>query len=122
MPSSRARLFIISTKPRSLPAIPSASVMQASLPDWTNAPWIRSSTLTRLWIAANMLDVWDGAPPRRQASSLTRYSVSSLMRPCLSSLNTTSDVISLAMLEGGVGVSAYFSNNTVPLSASSRMT
>ncbi len=122
MPSSRARLFIIATKAGSLPAIPSASAMQASLPDWTTAPWIRSSTLTRLWIAANMLEVWDGAPPRRQASSLTRYSVSSLMVPFLSSLKTISEVISLAMLEGGVGVSPFFSNKTVPLSASSRMT
>jgi hypothetical protein len=32
IPSSRARLVMISAKARSLPAMPSASVMQASLP------------------------------------------------------------------------------------------
>ena len=62
-PSSRALAFIFSAKARSLPARPSASVMQASLPDCTTAPWIRSSTRDLLWIGRNMLDVWDGAPP-----------------------------------------------------------
>ena len=33
-PSSRARLTIISANLSSLPAMPSASTMQASLPDW----------------------------------------------------------------------------------------
>src|SRR5665213_671199 len=37
-PSSRARLVIISAKALSLPAMPSASTMQASLPLWTMAP------------------------------------------------------------------------------------
>ena len=96
--------------------------MQASLPDCTTAPWMRSSTRDLLWIGRNMLDVCDGAPPRRHAFSLVMYSVSSVMWPCLSSLKTISAVISLVMLEGGVGVSAYFSNRTVPVAASISMT
>ena len=44
-----------------------------------------------------------------------------LMRPCLSSLKTTSTVISLARLAGGISSSAFFSNRTLPLSASIRI-
>ena len=41
MPSSCARLVICSAKVASLPARPSATTTQASLPDWTMMPWIR---------------------------------------------------------------------------------
>src|SRR5215475_13575474 len=58
-PSSRARLFIISANCGSLPAMPSASVMQASLPDCTMTPYRRSVTFTRLLSGANI-----AAPPR----------------------------------------------------------
>ena len=33
-------------------------------------PWIRSDTSTLLWMAANMVEPCDGAPPLRQAFSL----------------------------------------------------
>ena len=69
----------------------------------------------------NMLDVRDGAPPRRQALVLTMNSSVGLSRPCLISLNTTSAVISLDRLAGGMRSSALFSNSTLPLSASIRM-
>ena len=101
--------------------MPSASAMQASLPDWMMTPRSRSSTRTRLLIGANMLDVRDGAPPVRQALVLIRSSSSSFRRPCLSSLNTTSAVISLDRLAGGTSSSAFRSNSTVPLSASTRI-
>ena len=54
--------------------MPSASAMQASLPDWMMTPCSRSSTATLLWIGTNMLDVCEGAPPVRQALSLTMNS------------------------------------------------
>src|SRR6476469_9307605 len=69
----------------------------------------------------NMLDVCDGAPPRRQALVLTMNSSVGLRRPCLISLNTTSAVINLDRLAGGMRSSAPFSNSPLPLSASIRM-
>ena len=80
-PSSRARSFISRAKAASLPAMPSASTMQASLPEWITTPLSRSLTLILLWIAANMVEPPDGAPPLRQAFSLTTNSSSSLMLP-----------------------------------------
>ena len=99
-PISRARLVNSAPNAVSLPAIPSAMAMQASLAESTMMPWMRSSTLTSLWIAANMVEPWDGAPPLRQAFSLILKVSSSLSRPCLISLNTYSSVISLARLAG----------------------
>ena len=69
----------------------------------------------------NMLDVCDGAPPRRHALVLTMNSVVGLSRPCLISLNTTSCVINFDRLAGGMRASAAFSNSTLPLSASISM-
>src|SRR5215467_2341682 len=120
-PSSRARLVIISANSDSVPAMPSASAMQASLADWMMTPCSRSSTATLLWIGMNMLEVCEGAPPRRQALVLTRNSVVGLSLSCLIRLNTSSAVISLDKLAGGMSSSADFSNSTVPLSASIRM-
>ncbi len=74
--------------------------MQASLPDWMIMPRIRSLTGTRLLSAANIVEPPDGAPPLRQAFSLTGNSSVSLMRPCLISLKTYSAVISLDRLAG----------------------
>ncbi len=68
-----------------------------------------------------MADVRDGAPPLRQALVLTLNSVVGLSRPVAISLNTTSAVISLERLAGGIRSSAPFSNSTLPLSASIRM-
>ncbi len=122
MPSSRARLVMKSVaNVCSLPAMPSASAMQASLPLGMIAPCSRSSTETLLLIAANIVEVPDGAPPLRQAFSLIRYSSVSLMSPFLMASNTTSAVISFIMLEGARSSSAFFSNSTLPLEASTRI-
>src|SRR3981081_4666468 len=120
-PSSRARLVIISAKLRSLPAIPSARIMQESLPLWMIAPCRRSSTAILLWMAANMVEPPAGAPPLRQAVSLTRYSSVRLTSPCLMAWKTTSAVISFIMLEGARNSSAFFSNRTLPLEDSLRI-
>ena len=120
-PISRARRFISSENASSLPAIPSASAMQASLPDWIITPCSRLSTLTRLLSAANIAEPPDGAPPLRQAFSLMVISSSILSLPCAIVCSTSSTVISLDMLAGGLSLSAFFSNRTVPLSASIRI-
>ena len=122
MPSSRARLVMKSVaNMRSLPAMPSASAMQESLPLWMIAPCSRSLTATLLLIAANIVEPPEGAPPRRQAFSLMRYSSVSLTSPFLTALNTTSAVISFIMLDGARNSSAFFSNSTLPLVASIRI-
>src|ERR1700681_4589073 len=72
-------------------------------------------------MAANMVEPPEGAPPLRQAFSLTRYSSVSLTSPCLMAWNTTSAVISFIMLEGARSSSAFFSNSTLPLTASIRI-
>jgi len=98
--------------------MPSASAMQASFPDWIITPCRRSRTLTRLFSAANIAEPPDGAPPLRQAFSLTVISSSNLSLPSRMVCNTSSTVISLDMLAGGLSLSALFSNSTVPESAS----
>src|SRR6266852_6971619 len=85
------------------------------------APCRRSSTETLLWMAANMVDPPEGAPPLRQAFSLIRYSSVSLTSPCLMAWKTTSAVISFIMLDGARNSSAFFSNSTLPLAASIRI-
>src|SRR5262249_56072320 len=91
---------------------------EAWVADWMMAPCKRSSTDTLVWIGMNMLEVCEGAPPRRHALVLTINSVVGLSRSCLISLNTTSCVINLDRLAGGMRSSAAFSNSTLPLSAS----
>ena len=120
-PSSMARLFILSAKAASEPPSPSASTMAASLPESITSPRIRSSIRTRLLSAANMLDPREGAPPVRQAFSLTVNSWSRVSRPSLSSRNTSSAVMILAVEAGVMGASAAFSNRTEPVSASIRI-
>ena len=51
--------------------MPSAMMMQPSLADWTITPWIRSSSRMVDFSSANMVEPPDGAPPVRQAFSLT---------------------------------------------------
>jgi hypothetical protein len=85
------------------------------------APCNRSSTEILLWIAANMVEPPEGAPPLRHAFSLTWYSSVSLISPCLTARNTTSAVISFIMLDGARSSSAFFSNSTLPLVASIRI-
>src|SRR4051794_25178168 len=108
-------------KIRSLPAMPSASAMQESLPLWMIAPCSKSSTGTLLLRMANMVEPPAGAPPLRQAFSLIRYSSVSLILPSLMALKTTSTVISFIMLDGARNSSALFSNSTLPLDASTRI-
>src|ERR1700744_5986665 len=72
-------------------------------------------------MAANMVDPPAGAPPLRQAYSLTRYSSVSLTSPCVMAWKTTSAVISFIMLDGALNSSAFFSNSTLPLEASIRI-
>ena len=95
--------------------------MQASLPDWIITPCIRSLTLTRLLSAANIAEPPEGAPPLRQAFSEMVISSSHFSLPCAMVWRTSSVVISLDMLAGGLSLSALFSNSTVPLSASIRI-
>src|ERR1700733_797701 len=70
---------------------------------------------------ANMVEPPAGAPPLRQAFSLTGYSSVSLTSPCRIAWKTTSAVISFIMLDGALNSSAFFSNNTLPLEASIRI-
>ncbi len=56
MPSWRAFSVIMSAKAASLPAIPSATTMVASLPDCTMMPRIKSSIRTRLPTRTNIFD------------------------------------------------------------------
>ena len=101
--------------------MPSASAMQESLPLWMIAPFSRSSTDTLLLRMANIVEPPAGAPPLRQAFSLIRYSSVSLTSPFLRALKTTSAVISFIMLDGARNSSAFFSNSTLPLEASTRI-
>src|SRR6202011_4662481 len=69
----------------------------------------------------NIVEPPAGAPPLRQAFSLTRYSSVNLTSPCLTAWKTTSAVISFIMLDGARNSSAFFSNSTLPLEASIRI-
>jgi len=120
-PISRARWVILTANSDSVPAMPSASTMQASLPDWMIMPCSRSSTGILLLSAANIVEPCETAPPLRQAFSLTEYSSVSLMRPSFISWKTYSEVISLARLAGKISLSGSRSYNTPPFSASTRM-
>ena len=82
-PISFAFAVIFSAKASSDPAIPSATTMQASLPDCTMIPRSRSRTDTRVLTMTNIFE-----PPLRHAFSLTGNSSSSEMRPSLSRSNT----------------------------------
>ena len=120
-PISRARLVISSANLYSLPAMPSASAMQASFADWMITPCRRSSTGTLLWIGMNMLDVREGAPPRRQALVLTMNSSVGLEATLLDLVEHHLRGHQLGQAGGGLRSSAPFSNSTLPLSASIRM-
>src|SRR5438105_7332581 len=72
-------------------------------------------------MAANMVEPPAGAPPLRQAFSLTWYSSVGLISPCLRARKTTSAVMSFIMLDGARNSSAFFSNSTLPLDASTRI-
>ncbi len=99
-PISLARWFISPAKASSEPAMFSAMVIAASLPDCTISPRSRSDILMRLLTCANIDEPPPPAPPRCHASSVTVNSVSIERRPDFSASNTMSVVISLAMLAG----------------------
>ena len=88
--------------------MPSATAMQASLPDCTMMPWISSSSRARVLTGIIIADVPDGAPPLRQALTLTRNSSDGFSWPLFSTLNSMASVISLLMLAGGAASSAFF--------------
>ena len=113
----RARSSAGRNSPRSRPC-PSAMMMQPSLADWTTTPWIRSSSRMRRFELGEHRRRPEGAPPVRQAFSLTTNVSSSVRRPDLIASNTTSIVISLAREAGGIGLSASLENRIVPVSAS----
>ena len=79
MPRRCASRFIICAKFSSPPAMASASAMQASLPDCTIMPLIRSSTFTCVPTWMNMRE-----PPVFQARSETGTAWSIFSVPCLS--------------------------------------
>ena len=70
--------------------------------------------------AANIVEVREGAPPVRQAYSVTGYCVSRVISPAASALKTVAAVISLASEAAGTGSSSARANSTVPVSASIR--
>ena len=76
IPSSWARLVISSAKVASLPARPSATTTQASLPDCTMMPWTSASTGTFFPASTNMR-----LPSIDWACGLTSNSVSMVTRP-----------------------------------------
>ena len=98
------------------PAMPSATAIEASLPDWTMMPRRRSESLMRSLSFANIAEPPDELPPRRQAFSEITNSLSRLSRPCLISLKMTSTAMVFAVLAGATSSSAAFSNRTVPVS------
>jgi hypothetical protein len=61
-----------------------------------------------------MVELPDGAPPRRQASSEMRNLSVILSWPAFSFSNTMSIVMTLLMLAGCIGSSGCFSNRTFP--------
>ena len=67
----------------SLPARPSATTMQASLPDWMRMPRIRSSTFTSESMSTNILE-----PCMAQAFWLTWKVSVSLTSPRFSASNS----------------------------------
>ena len=121
MPMARAWAFMRRANAASPPAIPSASVMAASLPEAMMSPRKRSSIRGWLPAAANMLEPPDSASPSVAAWAETGNVSSSFKRPEASSLKTTSAVRILVVEAGDIGASAFFCNRTLPeLSSISR--
>ena len=68
-----------------------------------------------------MLEPPDGAPPRRHAFSEITIVSSGLRLPSLIALNASSAVITFTIEAGDIRSSAFFSNRTLPESASTRI-
>jgi len=83
MPSARARSVICCAKAASLPASPSATTTQASLPELMMMPWINSSTVGRSVSFRNIVE-----PPSALAREETAKRVSSVTRPSRSASNS----------------------------------
>ena len=116
MPIFWATSFICIANESSSPLIPSATTMQASLPDWTIIPRIKSDIFTSVLISTYILD-----PSLLQAFLLT-VKVSSIDKlPSVRRENKIYRVISLDMEEGAMACSEFFSNKTVPVAWSIKM-
>jgi hypothetical protein len=113
-PISWPSWFIILAKVSSVPPMPSASAMAASLPDWMMTERSRSETFTFELSSANMVEPPEAAPPSRQACSEMKNSSFIDSLPRCSSSKTTATVISFAMLAGSSGSSAALWNSSVP--------
>ena len=108
IPSSAARSVISRAKASSLPASASATTTQASLPDCTMIPLIRSSTVGRSVSSRNIV-----LPPIALARDETENRVSRPTRPSRNASNSMFSVISFDIEAGGIGTSAFFSRRTV---------
>ena len=110
IPNSIARLVIWSAKAVSVPAIFSATVMHASLPDCTIIPCIKSRTDTLSPSRKNIVD-----PPILVARSETKNSVSIAIRSSLNASNSMNKVISFDIDAGGTLRSASLAISIVPV-------
>ena len=110
MPMSSAFWFISSAKLSSVPPRYSATTMQASFPDATRIPLIRSSTRTFLPTSMNILE-----PPLRHAFSETSNSLSSVSSPAFKASNNKLTVIIFVSDAGDICISAFCSSTTVPV-------
>ena len=113
MPSALARSFIWRAKASSVPASPSATTTQASLPERTTMPLINSSTVGRSVSLRNMVEpcidlAWDETGKRS----------SRFTRPSRSASNSMLIVISFDIEAGGSFSCAFFSRSTVPVETS----
>ena len=108
MPRSRPRFVISSANFSSVPASPSATTTQASLPELMMIPWIRSLTVGRSSSFRNMVD-----PPISRARVETEKVVSIVTRPSRIASNSMFRVISFDIEAGGSAWSAFLSRSTV---------
>ena len=88
----------------------SASTTQASLPESTMIPRIRSSTLTRSRVSRNMVE-----PPKLAACSETGSTSSIASVPRWMASKVMKSVMSFDIDAGGRGLSAFFESMTAPV-------
>ena len=113
MPIFLAQKFISSAKAFSVPEIPSARTMAASLPDWTIMPCRSSRTDTVLPTSRNVRD-----PPFFQAFS-EMVNLSSIPSwPSAIRWNATKTVMIFAIDAGFIGASESLLNRTLPVAKS----
>ena len=101
-------LLLKAAKASSVPASPSATTTQASLPELMIIPWINSLTVGRSLSCRNIVD-----PPIAVARDETENSVSIVTRPSFSASKSMLMVMSFDIEAGGTGWSAFLSISTV---------